>query len=710
MATDPVCGMYVEPGPQALQLTRDNRTYYFCADSCRLTFAEPERERRRLLRRLVVAWPLSLLVLALTYVPVFSLAPFAAAAAAAVVQFYPGSVFYRGGYDALRNRVANMDLLIMVGTTTAFLYSLVALALPGRLPAAYYFDASALIVTLILTGNYLEHLTRARAGSALRRLNEILPTHAEVVRKGLEVSVPVGEVALGEVVRVRPGGRFPTDGVVRSGRTSADESLLTGESVPLAKGPGDRVIAGAINGEGLVEVETTRIGPDTFVAQVGQLLTASEMSRVPLKRTADRISAIFVPFVLAVAVAVALGWYFLGGASPTVALLVFVTVAITACPCAFGIATPAAIIVGTGRAAESGVLFRGEDAIERAARADVVLTDKTGTLTSSTPELADVVPAPGVSRDAVLALAAGIESGSEHALGRAVRNRAVRDRIAPVAVDTIRSDPGRGVRGVRSGRPVAVLRGEAARAEGADLTGWASAIESAEGEGESWSVVLDAGTVVGMLGFRAPLAAGSREAVSELRAMGVDVAMVTGDHPAAARKVAEELGVRQVFAESTPAEKVRRVEEARAAGHRVAFVGDGVNDAAALAAADVGIAIGSGTDVAREAGQVLLVRPDVRGVPFALGIARRTVGRVRGNLLWAIGYNAVLIPVAAGALVPWFGLSVYNVLPMLGALAMGVSSTTVVLNSLTLRWTRVGPSAAPGAAVRAAPAPASRPS
>ncbi len=690
MATDPICGMSVDPRPESLQLARDNRTYYFCSESCRLTFAEPEHERKRLVRRLVVAWPLSIVVLVLTYVPTVALAPFVAAVAAAVVQFYPGSIFYRGGYDALRNRVANMDLLIMVGTTTAFFYSVAALALPGRLPAAYYFDASALIVTLILTGNYLEHLTRARAGSALRRLNEILPTHAAVVRDGVEVSIPVGEVEVGAVVRVRPGGRFPTDGVVRSGRTSSDESLLTGESLPVAKAPGDRVIAGAINGEGLVEVETTRVGADTFVAQVGQLLTASEMSRVPLKRTADRISAVFVPFVLALAVSVALAWYFLGGSGPTVALLVFVTVAITACPCAFGIATPAAIIVGTGRAAESGILFRGEDAIERAARVDVVLTDKTGTLTTATPELAEVVAAAGVRRDAVLSLAAGLELGSEHTLGRAVREGAAREGIVPARVEAIRTDPGRGVRGHRGGRNVAVLRGEAARAEGADLSSLSEAILAAEEAGESWSVVLDGPTVVGLLGFRAPLAVGAREAVAELGRMEVEVGMVTGDRPAAARKVAGELGIVRVYAETAPSEKVARVEEYRAAGHKVAFVGDGINDAAALAAADVGIAIGTGTDVAREAGQVLLVRPDVRGVPLALGIARRTVRRVRGNLLWAVGYNAVLLPVAAGALVPWFGLSMFNVLPMVGALAMGLSSTTVVLNSLTLRWTRIG--------------------
>lgn len=685
MPTDPICGMFVEARPDSLQLVRDNRTYYFCAESCLLTFAEPERERARIVHRLWVAWPLSIAILVLTYAPPLVDAPYVAAALAAIVQFYSGSTFYRGAYDALKNRVANMDLLIAVGTTAAFSYSLAVVLLPGRLPSAYYFDASAVIITLILTGNYLEHLTRARAGSALLRLNELLPTEAHVLRDGREVVVPVSEVAAGERVRVRPGGRFPADGIVRTGRTSTDESLLTGESLPVAVGPGDRVLAGAINGDGVVDVESTRVGSDTFVAQIGQLLTASEMSRVPLKRAADRIASVFVPFVLALAFAAALGWYALGGADFTTALLVFVTVAITACPCAFGLATPAAIIVGTGRAAEEGVLFRGEDAIERAARADIVLSDKTGTLTTPTPELTAVVALPPENESKLLSLAAGLESGSEHALARAVLRRAEQAHVAPCPVTEVRIDPGRGVWGRWNGTAVGILRGDAAREAGFDLGPVQAAIDLAESAGESWSAVVEAGSAVGLLRFRAPVAPGVPEAVAALHAMGVEVVMVTGDHRAAAQEVAKALGIEHVHAEVTPQSKVAIVREYQARGRRVAFVGDGVNDAAALAAADVGIAIGTGTDVAREAGQVLLVRSDFAGVPVALRMARRTVAGVRRNLTWAIGYNAVLLPVAAGALVPFFGLSVYDVLPMVGALAMGLSSTTVVLNSLLVR-------------------------
>jgi len=681
--------MFVPAEPTSLQVVRDNRTYYFCSNTCRLTFDEPEHARRRLLGRLIVAWPLSVVVLVLTYGPGTTYSGVAAATLAAVVQVYSGSEFYRGTYDALRNRTANMDVLIAVGTSAAFLYSIAVLTLPGRLPSAYYFDASSLIITLILTGNYLEHLARGRAGSALQRLNEVLPPSAEVVRGSLVVPVPLGEVRVGDRVRLRPGGRFPADGIVVAGSTTADESLLTGESLPVPKGPGARVLAGSINGSGVVEVNATGVGTDTFLARVGRLLTEAEMSRVPLQRTADRIAATFVPAVLLVAIAASLGWYLFGGASFTIALLIFVTVSITACPCAFGIATPAAILVGTGRAAEEGILFRGEDAIERASRADLVLTDKTGTLTISTPSVGTVRAVPGRSEVEVLALATGLESGSEHVLARAVLDEATRRRVNPIVVTDVHADSGRGVRGRWDHVPVAVLRGSDARAEGIELGPLNDGILEAEAAGEAWSVVVENGAPVGLLTFRNSPAPGVGPAVEQLRADGIEVVMVTGDRIAAAAHVARSLGISRFHAETTPEQKVALVGDFRRQGHRVAFVGDGINDAAALAAADVGLAIGTGTEVAKEAGQVLLVRSNFAGVPAALRLARGIVRRVRWNLTWAIGYNLVLLPIAAGALVPLWGFSVYAVLPIFGALAMGLSSTTVVLNSLSLRWIRV---------------------
>ncbi|HYA11245.1 MAG TPA: heavy metal translocating P-type ATPase [Thermoplasmata archaeon] len=687
MATDPVCGMSVEEGADALRLARDNRTYYFCSSECLRSFAAPEEARRRIARRLAVAWPLSLVIVVLTWSPPFAGAAAVAGVLAAIVQFYAGAGFYRGAFDAVRQRVGNMDLLIACGTSAAFLYSAAVLALPGRLPSATYFDASALIVTVILTGNYLEQLTRRRAGSALRHLAEMLPTTASLVEDGQERPVPVADLRVGQRVRVPPGERFPADGLVRAGVSAADEAILTGEAATARKGPGDRVLAGARNVEGPLVIEISSVGPDTFVAHVGQLLQDAELARVPLQRRADRLAALFTPFVLTLALVASVVWFTVGGAGFTVAVLIFVTVAVTACPCAFGLATPAALLVGTGRSAEEGILFRGGDAIERASTVDTVLMDKTGTLTTSEPEVDGVLAVAPATEAEVLQIAAGLEEGIRHPLARALSDAVAARGVAPVRFDQVRLEPGRGVLGRRNDHAAAFLRGEAAATEGIDLASVRPWVAGVESRGRTWSLVVQDGRVLGGVAFRSRLAPGASEAVAELRADGIRLALVTGDNERAAHAVAAELSIDEVHAGVDPDGKLALVREYRERGRRVAFVGDGVNDAAALAAADVGIAIGSGSDVARETGQVLLVRPDLVGVPRALRFARRIVGRVRGNLLWAIGYNAVLLPIAAGALVPAVGFDSYRLLPVLGAVAMGLSSTTVLLNSLTLRWT-----------------------
>lgn len=688
MATDPVCGMYVDESTATLTLFRDNRTYYFCASSCRDAFAAPSDRLRQLRRQLALAWPFAVVAALATYL-VFPYSPFVAAAAATVVQFGPGRSFYRGTLDALRSRLGNMDVLIAVGTTAAYAYSLLALLLPARLPPALFFDASSLIIALILTGNYLEQLTRHRATGALRRLGEMLPPRAHRIGPHGDVEVPLSEVQLRDRLRVRPGERFPVDGRVLDGRSAVDESLLTGESAGVVRGPGDAVLAGAVNGDGMLVVETTRVGADTFLAHVGALLSEAESQRVPLQRLANRIAAAFVPAILTLAVLASVGWAIWGGADLTVAVLVFVAVAITACPCAFGIATPAAIVVGTGRAAEAGILFAGEDAISRAARTSVVLTDKTGTLTSGQPRLVGIVPLGPVSEPEILRLAAGIERGSEHPLARAVLAAAnTRNIVVPEPAD-LRVEPGSGVRGSVEGRAVRLLSGAAARAEGFSGEAAAHAAGEAESAGRTWSVLQVGGAVVGLLEFEDTVRPGAAAAVSALRRLGIETVMVTGDAAAPAHAVASLVGISTVHSGATPEEKLRLVAQYRRDGRSVAFVGDGVNDAPALAAADVGIAIGTGSDVAKEAGQVLLLRPEFAGVPRAVTLARRTVGKVRGNLVWALGYNGVLLPIAAGALVPLLGFGVYAVLPLTGAVAMALSSTTVVLNSLSLRWTRL---------------------
>ncbi len=685
MATDPVCGMTVEERPTSLALHRENRTYYFCSETCLRQFAEPELAERRLRREIAVAWPLALVVVVLTYGVRNETATVVSAALATVVQFYAGWPFYAGARDAIVDRTWNMDLLIAVGTSTAYVYSVLALAVPSHLPPEFYFDASSVIIALILTGNYLEHRTRRDAGSAVRRLAELLPQTVTVVRDGRESEIPAADVAVGDRLRVRPGARFPADGVVLAGKTRVDEALLTGESVPVPKQLGDRVLAGSVNGEGQLDVRATGVGSDTFLAEVGRLLQDAELSRVPLQRTADRIASVFVPAVLALGVVAALAWFLVGGAGPTVSVLVFVTVVITACPCAFGLATPAAILVGTGVAAEYGVLFRGEDALERAARVTVVLTDKTGTLTRGELELAEVAVAPELSGDRAVAIAAALERSLTDPYARALQRAAGLRRLSVPAAENVTVEPGRGVLGTVARAAVEV--GRASPRELSRAPALEKAFAEALGRGDSVSVLRVSGAPVAVLSFRDEIAEGVPEALAALARDGIRVGMVTGDHSATAERIGARLGIREVHAEVDPAGKLVVIGRARAEGSVVAFVGDGINDAPALAGADLGIAIGTGTAVAQEAGQVVLVRPDFRGVPAALRVARRTVAKVRGNFAWAIGYNAVLLPIAAGALVPLFGLGVYSVLPIVGAAAMGLSSTSVVANSLSLRRT-----------------------
>ncbi len=690
MATDPVCGMFVDERTSTLRLVRDNRTYYFCSTHCLQEFAQPEAALRRLRARLSVAWPLSVAILLVTYGVRIPDAPWVLLALASVVQWYAGYPFFVSTRDAVRSRTWNMDVLIAVGTTAAYAYSMAVVLAPGVLPPTLYFDASSFIITLILTGNYLEHFTRERAQGTLRGLGALVPSTAIVLREGREVEIPVAEVQPGDLWRVRPGGRYPTDGIVREGHSSTDESILTGESRPVEKGPGSTVIAGGTNGEGALTVAATHVGTDTMVAQIGQLVTEAETSRVPMQQLADRIASAFVPIVFGLALVASLAWLALG-AGFTVAMLVFVSVAVTACPCAFGIATPAAIVVGTGRAAEEGILFKGGDSLERASQVDLVLTDKTGTLTKGRPTLTDPIPMPGVTEEELLRVAASLEAQSEHPYATAVLEAAHRLRVPSAPAVDVRSDPGRGVRGWVDGSECALLSAAASREEGLDVGPLGDATARREREGRAWSVVVQGRKALGVLGFDDEVAPGVADAVHALASDGIEVVMATGDSEPPAIKVARAVGISEVHSGMDPRAKLELIREFQSRGRIVAFVGDGINDAPALTAADLGVAIGAGTEVAREAGGVILLRPGFEGVAEALRIGRRTVRKVRGNLAWAVGYNAILLPVAMGALVPAFGLGVYSVLPITGALAMGLSSTLVVVNSLTLRWSGRNP-------------------
>jgi P-type Cu+ transporter len=677
--------MYVDESTATLSLVRDNRTYYFCNSACRDDFSAPEAGLARLRHRLLVAWPLAIFVVALTYVWHPRDWAWVSLAAATVVQLYAGGAFYRGAWEAIRARAGNMDLLIATGTSAAYAYSVAALLLPGQLPPAYYFDASSLIIALILTGNYLEHLTRHRASGALRRLRDELPSTATVVRNGQELTLPTAQVRTGDMVRVRPGERLPVDGEVRRGRSTVVEALVTGESLPQVRTTGSRVIAGTINGDGLLDIEATGVGVDSTVEKLGALLTDAELSRISLQRTADRIASAFVPSVLVLAVVAAAVWGVVTHFSNApLVVLVFVSVVITACPCAFGLATPAALLVGTGRAAEEGIWIKDRDAIEEGSRVTMVLTDKTGTLTEGRPRLTEVwVPSDNDLNDP-LRLAAGVEEGSEHPLAQAVVAFAKARNLVLLASQHVRSIPGVGVEGIVDGRHVSIgWSQEETVDEGPE---WRSALLRFRSSPRTVSVVRVDDRPVALLAFEDAVSPGSPEGVADLVARGISVAMVTGDRPEVAHRVAQQVGISRVFANVGPAQKLEILRRFQAEGQSVAFVGDGLNDAPVLAGAEPGIAVGTATDVAREAGGMVLARRDFRQVDLALRLCRRTVRRVRENLGWAIGYNLILLPIAAGAVVPLFGYRVYEVLPILGAAAMGLSSTFVLLNSLSLRW------------------------
>jgi Cu+-exporting ATPase len=581
-----------------------------------------------------------------------------------------------------------MNTLIAVGTGAAFLFSL-AMTVAGPWFASHgvepvvYYEAVNGIIALILLGNYLEARARRRTSGAIRRLIGLRPDTARVQRKGREVDVPLTELVPGDLVVVRPGERLPTDGSVSEGRSAVDESMLTGEPEPVLKGPGDGVTGGTLNGNGSLVFRVTRVGRDTVLARIIRMVEAAQGSKAPIQALADRISAVFVPAVLAVALVTFIAWWQLGpGQSAVRALAVSVTVLIIACPCAMGLAVPTAVMVATGRGAEHGLLIKGGEALQRMAEVGTVVLDKTGTLTAGRPEVTDVeVVGETVTESELLQLVAAVESRSEHPIAAAVLRRAG-GQAGGRAVRGFVAIPGRGVRGEVDGSEV--LAGNAGLLEqhGIDPSGLAPRATRLASQASTPVLVAIDGRSAGVLGISDPVRSESRQAVADLQALGMDVVMLTGDDTRTAQAVATEVGIREVLAEVLPADKLAIVERLRGEGRVVAMVGDGINDAPALAQADVGVAIGTGTDVAVEAADVTLMQPDLRGVARTIGLCRRTMRVIRQNLFWAFAYNTVGIPIAAGVLFPVFGLLLT---PTMAAAAMAISSVSVVTNSLRLR-------------------------
>jgi Cu+-exporting ATPase len=614
-------------------------------------------------------------------------------ALATPVQFWIGGRFYKGAWSAFRRRTADMNTLVAVGTSAAYGYSVAATAAPalftrGGLTPDVYFDTSAVIITLILFGRLLEARAKGRTSDAIRRLIGLQPATAHVVRGPGEIEVPVRDVAVGDILVVRPGERIPVDGVVLKGKSAVDESMITGESLPVAKEAGGEVIGATMNKTGSFEFQATRVGRDTALAQIVRLVREAQGSKAPIQRLADRIAGVFVPVVISIAVLTFVLWFDFGPRPAlTMALLNFVAVMIIACPCALGLATPTAIMVGTGKGAESGILIKNGASLETAHKITTVIFDKTGTLTKGTPEATDVVPAEGWTADALLALMAAAERPSEHPLAAAVVEAAGSRGLEIEAAADFMALEGRGVEAVVGGRRVLVGTRALLESRGIDASGLAARGESLAGEGKTPVYAAANGRAAGLLGIADPLKDGAADAVAKLKGLGLEVVMLTGDHRRTAEAVARAAGVDRVRAELLPADKTAAIRALQAEGRRVAMVGDGINDAPALAQADVGIAIGTGTDVAMEAADITLIRGELAGVARAIALSRRTIRTIKQNLFWAFFYNVIGIPVAAGLLYPFFGLLLN---PMLASAAMAFSSVSVVSNSLRLRRFRPG--------------------
>ena len=697
MAKDPICGMVV-PKERSIKREAGGRAYYFCSETCVRTFEAPEAELKSMKRRVTIA------LTGVVALAIFRAAVFLGLAAGATVltwvpipwlpwftwgvwlfiittpiMIFGGKGFFLGAYHAIKKRVANMDLLIALGTSTAYIYSAFVVFFPGILPVEeknVYFEVSAIIIAFVLLGKYMEEIIKKKSSAAIRKLLDLKPQTARVIRNGTEVEIPAESLMVDEIVIVRPGEKIPTDGAVVDGHSSVDEKMLTGESVPVEKKPGDKVIGGTINKVGSFKFRATQVGADTTLNQIIKMVEEAQASSAQIQRLADKISSYFVPAVIGVAFLAAFGWLLVGNF--TLALLSFVAVLIVSCPCAIGIATPAALMVGVGKGAEMGILIRGAEYLEKAEKLTAVVFDKTGTLTKGEPEVTEIVTFDGKDEDVILS-ASIAEKGSEHPLAEAIIKRANMMGIAIPDAETFEAIPGHGVKISINGKEVLIGNRRLMSEIGIPIGDKEAIISSLEEKGNTVMIVAENNMLKGLIAVADTLKEHAEDVVKGLKAEGVQVVMLTGDNERTAKAIGAKVGIDRIIANVLPGDKAKVIKELQAEGKVVAMVGDGINDAPALAQSDIGIAIGSGSDVAKETGGIILVKDDLRDVIKSIRLSRATMRKIKQNLFWALFYNTAAIPIAA------FGL----LNPIIAAAAMAISSLSVVSNSALLKAVKI---------------------
>jgi Cu+-exporting ATPase len=709
LAKDPICGMFVEEKPDSIKYTMKGKEYLFCSTQCLHEFTEPEKEFRKLKIHVAISIGLTIPILLLSlphmlptqfsqFLPMDLMqnSSYIMLILATPLQFWVGWRFYKGFWDGVRAKASNMDTLIAIGTSAAYLYSAAVTLAPDLFPfKTVYFETSAVIITLILIGRLLETRTKEKASYAIRKLFDLQPRMAKVLRSTTnpsgqileaETEIPIEEIRVGDVLIVRAGEGIPTDGVIIEGISSLDESAVTGESIPVDKSSGDYVIGATMNKTGLLKIRAANVGQDTVLSQIIDLVEEARTGKAQMQRMVDQVAKYFVPAIIITAISAGLGWYFVGDIGFTYSLLAFVSVIIIACPCALGIATPAALMMGSGKAAEYGILFKGGEYLEIASKVQTIVFDKTGTLTEGKPSVTDIydISESKIGEKELLRLAAIAESGSEHPLGQAIVRKAKENSMVP-NIELSESIAGHGI--IARYRDHALLVGTRKLMSDNEISipeSVESKLSELENMGKTAILISIDSKLSGIIALADTLKNSSKDAVRALKSNGNEIIMLTGDNERTANRIATELGIKKVMSQVLPQQKEKVITELMTDKKIVAMVGDGINDAPALARADLGIAIGSGTDVAKETGDIILIKGDVRDVAIALELGRKTVSKIKQNLFWAFAYNTGLIPIAGGALVPVLGVGIFGWLPMLAALAMAMSSLTVVGNSILL--------------------------